>query len=231
MLNRLVLETENYVYVYHTGTFPHPLYMGMTKDAYNSVKSSFKVSCFIRTSHSYEENKKEVEYEHSLGKDGAYPMGIKLKDSIACLDEFYKDALQDVFIDFKQSIYLIDRDSWLGVQLSGFDIVRYDLDMDFNYDAIKMGAAAIDFSNLANEYVMYGKRSDAFKTFLKTSYTGIKRYLAVEILEGTLKESKVSLISNFCSIDSLEKLNLNPKVSEMKVKYQYVLSEKSYICI
>ena len=218
-------------YVNHTGIFPHPLYMGMTKDAYHSVKSSFKVSCFIRTADSYEENKKEVEYEHSLGKDGAYPTGIKVKDSIACLDEFYKDALQDVFIDFKQSTYLIDRDNWLGVQLLGFDIVRYNLGMDFDYDVIKIGAGAIDFSNLANEYVVYGKRSDDFKTFLKTSYTGVKRYLAVEMLEGTLKESQASIVSNFCSIDSLEKLKCTPKVFEMEVKYQYVLPEKNYICI
>lgn len=229
MLNRLVLETENYVYVYHTGIIPHPLYMGMTKDAYNSVKSSFKVSCFIRTANSYEENKKEVEYEHSLGKDGDYPTGIKIKDSIACLDEFYKDALQDVFIDFKRSTYLIDRDSWLGVQLSGFDIVRYDLGMDFDYGAIKLGEVAIDFSNLANEHIMYGKKSDALQTFLKTSR--IKRYFAVEILEGILRKSQVSIISNFCCIDSLEELKCNLRVSEMEVKYQYVLSEKNYICI
>lgn len=91
-VKRLVFRSTNYVYVYHTGEeVPYMRFMGMTEQAYQSAKGTYKVLYCCEMNKTREEMVEDVYYEFSLDKDLRNICSKKPEESIACIDEFLSE--------------------------------------------------------------------------------------------------------------------------------------------
>lgn len=93
MIQRFVLRSTNYVYVYHSGgsELKYMRFMGMTESAYVSAKGTFKVLCFCSMYKDREETISEIKEDFSLDKSDRNVDANSVEESVACLDEFLKE--------------------------------------------------------------------------------------------------------------------------------------------
>lgn len=225
-MERVVLRTKNYVYVFHSGDLDNLMFMGMTCKAYESAKSVYNVSCFIRSYKDLDSSLEEIEEYFKLDSSlRSIPKNISKQQAIDCAKEFYSEGLDKIFSNFDRSQFIIDKLSWRGVLYKGEE--KLDLELlllldkgdfihKFYLDNI------IDFSVLANEYVNFGKRSSIFSDYVKRLYMGDSRYMLLEIAEN----DDTTLISD---IINLPKLTVPIFDSSIEPKYFFSFGVKHLI--
>lgn len=211
-----MLRTKNYVYVFHSGGLDTLMFMGMTYKAYESAKSVYNVSCFIRSYEGLDSNLEEIEEDFKLDSNlRSIPKNIPKQQAIDCVKEFYSEGLDKKFSNFDRSQFIIDKLSWRGVLYKGEDKLDLELlsDKDDFTHKFYLGNT-IDFSVLANEYVIRGKCTSIFKDYVKRIYMGDSRYMLLEIAEN----DDTTLISD---IINLPKLTVPIFDSSIKPKYTF----------
>lgn len=215
-MEKVVLRTKNYVYVFHSGDLDSLMFMGMTYKAYESAKSIYNVSCFIRSYEGLGSNLEEIEEDFKLDSNlRSIPKNIPKQQAIDCVKEFYSEGLDKKFSNFDRSQFIIDKLSWRGVLYKGEDKLDLELlsDKDDFIHKFYLGNT-IDFSVLANEYVIRGKRTSIFKDYVKRIYMGDSRYMLLEIAEN----DDTTLISD---IINLPKLTVPIFDSSIEPKYTF----------
>lgn len=215
-MEKVVLRTKNYVYVFHSGGLDTLMFMGMTYKAYASAKSVYNVSCFIRSYEGLDSNLEEIEEDFKLDSNlRSIPKNIPKQQAIDCVKEFYSEGLDKKFSNFDRSQFIIDKLSWRGVLYKGEDKLELELlsDKDDFINKFYLGNT-IDFSVLANEYVIRGKRTLIFKDYVKRIYMGDSRYMLLEIAEN----DDTTLISD---IINLPKLTVPIFDSSIEPKYTF----------
>lgn len=217
-MERVVLRTKNYVYVFHSGGLDTLMFMGMTYKAYESAKSVYNVSCFIRSYEGLDSNLEEIEEDFKLDSNlRSIPKNIPKQQAIDCVKEFYSEGLDKKFSNFDRSQFIIDKLSWRGVLYKGEDKLDLELLSDKGDFINKFYLGnTIDFSVLANEYVIRGKRTLIFKDYVKRIYMGDSRYMLLEIAEN----NDTTLISD---IINLPKLTVPIFDSSIEPKYTFNL--------
>lgn len=213
-----MLRTKNYVYVFHSGGLDTLMFMGMTYKAYESAKSVYNVSCFIRSYEGLDSNLEEIEEDFKLDSNlRSIPKNIPKQQAIDCVKEFYSEGLDKKFSNFDRSQFIIDKLSWRGVLYKGEDKLDLELLSDKGDFINKFYLGdTIDFSVLANEYVIRGKRTLIFKDYVKRVYMGDSRYMLLEIAEN----NDTTLISD---IINLPKLTVPIFDSSIEPKYTFNL--------
>lgn len=215
-MEKVVLRTKNYVYVFHSGGLDTLMFMGMTYKAYESAKSVYNVSCFIRSYEGLDSNLEEIEEEFKLDSNlRSIPKNIPKQQAIDCVKEFYSEGLDKKFSNFDRFQFIIDKLSWRGVLYKGEDKLDLELlsDKDDFIHKFYLGNT-IDFSVLANEYVIRGKRTLIFKDYVRRIYMGDSRYMLLEIAEN----DDTTLISD---ITNLPKLTVPIFDSSIEPKYTF----------
>ena len=108
-MEKVVLRTKNYVYVFHSGDLDNLMFMGMTYKAYESAKSVYNVSCFIRSYEGLDSNLEEIEEDFKLDSNlRSIPKNIPKQQAIDCVKEFYSEGLDKKFSNFDRSQFIID---------------------------------------------------------------------------------------------------------------------------
>lgn len=220
-MEKVVLRTKNYVYVFHSGGLDTLMFMGMTYKAYESAKSVYNVSCFIRSYEGLDSNLEEIEEDFKLDSNlRSIPKNIPKQQAIDCVKEFYSEGLDKKFSNFDRSQFIIDKLSWRGVLYKGEDKLDLELLSDKGDFINKFYLGnIIDFSVLANEYVIRGKRTLIFKDYVKRIYMGDSRYMLLEIAEN----NDTTLIFD---IINLPKLTVPIFDSSIEPKYTFNLGVK-----
>lgn len=230
-MERVVLRTKNYIYVFHSGDLDTIMFMGMTYKAYESAKGSFNVSCFIHPYKGLDGDLEEIEEDFKLDSSiRNIPKNITKQQAIDCAKEFYSEGLDKIFSNFKKSQFIIDKSSWRGVFYKGTDKDKLNLKLlsekdDFTYKFDSSNV--IDFSVLANEYVNFGKRSSIFSDYVKRLYMGDSRYMFLEVAES----DDTTLISDIINLPKLVVPADNILNSSIEPEYVFVFREKILMLI
>lgn len=181
-VNRLVLRSTNYVYVYHTGyEIKYMRFMGMTEQAYLSAKGSYKVLYCCEMNKTREEMIEDVHYEFSLDKDLRNIDSKRPEESIACIDEFLseiKPMLLSKYTDDNNYSVLFRRGDYEnGVIFSGLiypSIHQVDgkLDLHKAKDVKLLGSVKNNSSMLTSQLPFRSKKVITAISHLKNLYLG-----------------------------------------------------------
>ena len=179
---RLIFKSTNYVYVYHTGyEIQHMRFMGMTEQAYQSAKGSYKVLYFCGMGKTREEMIEDVHYEFSLDKDLRNIDSKHPEESIACIDEFLSEIkhmlLSKYLNDNKYSVLFRKGNYEKGVIFSDFiypSIHQVDgkLDLHKAKDVKLLGSLKNNSSMLTSQLPFRSKKVITAISHLKNMYLG-----------------------------------------------------------
>lgn len=232
MLKRFILNSTNYLYVFHTGDFTGMKFMGMTEEAYRKAKGTYKVWCFPSTRDTLESTIAEIEEDfyagETYGKDCMnISKGVKKEDAIVCAREFYSEAMgNDCIKDLKVQYYLVDKSRKNGVLYNNFNELSY-----YKSEMVEIVPkldtnVVVDFSSLLEEDIDFGKKSTSFGKYISGCYNGDSRYCVIGIAENsntTIVVLGVNIVpSMIADFDSLEELFLKES------RYSFYFLENRY---
>ncbi|MCM1214986.1 MAG: hypothetical protein NC548_10755 [Lachnospiraceae bacterium] len=111
MYKRLVLKSDNYVYVYHSGMKPNEFcFMGMPKSDYLNSTGKYYVYCWVRVDESLSNAIQRIEEDLS-SEEPNIPVGVTRIMAIQCATEFYEQVRDSYLQDFciREYAVLIDK--------------------------------------------------------------------------------------------------------------------------
>lgn len=208
MLKRLVIKSNGYVYVYHSGFADSMRFMGMTEESYNKAKGSFKVLCFVCMGDSYMVTEKAIQEDYQAGKDyGLDYMNISdrksINKSLDCAKNFFENIVGDcpIFKNTNSSFYFVDWTTGKGVRLYGSADLNYPkTETELGKDlciADSIEGTVIDFSKLINDTVEGKRKSMSIKNICRNSYIWASKYCRLLISEN----DRYSMIGLFSAVN------------------------------
>lgn len=235
MLGRLVLESRNFLYVYHSGSVDRMHFMGMTPQAYKSAKGSYKVCCFPGAHMNLKECIEEIEEDFENGKlYGKDYMninsGLSKEKSIDCAKEFYGEVLDSQIISgLETKNFLVDKDTGLGIEYKNYDKIEFCVRDDVTVDvSSKLNTdVVVGFKELLKEKVCFAKKSNRLLEFINKRSTRNSRYVVLSISENSFASIVDFFNINNTNIKEIEKVNEIFKNANTDV--EYVLYDCAYI--
>lgn len=209
MLKRLVINSNGYVYVYHSGFAGGTHFMGMTEESYKKAKGSYKVLCFVSLNDSYMDIEKTIREDYQSGKDyGLDYMNISdhksIDKSLDCARNFFENVVDNcpIFKNTSNSFYFVDLDTGKGVRLYGSDDLNCypKTEVTFGRDmciADSIEGTVIDFSKLINDSVEGKRKVIPVKNLCRNGYIWSSKYCRMLISEN----EKYSMIGLFSAVN------------------------------
>lgn len=209
MLERLVIKSNGYVYVHHSGLASRMQFMGMTEESYKKAKGSYKVLCFVCIKDSYEDAEVIIREDYQSGKDyGLDLMNISdhksIDKSLDCARNFFENVVVNcpIFKNTRNSYYFVDLDTGKGVRLYGND----DLDC-YPKTEVTLGrdmciadcieGTVIDFRRIINDFVGGKRKVIPVKNLCRNSYIWSSKYCRILISEN----GEYSMIGLFSAVN------------------------------
>lgn len=244
MYSRLLFETEKYVYVYHSGSdFSCGMYMGMTKDAYERAKGSFKVTYFtsyVDLEKSFDDSElkaleeeciKDIETRYKDDKlydnksDCTY-RGIKIEDTIDCMRDFvYKivPKLKEMYNGTEKYSILVEKKTRKGVILKNYDYAGPStVDLVKYIDSINR--SIIDMTGVLEESVKF-RSVIRLSDYSNRLYNGESGFLVVSIYA----KDEVDLVSIRNVLLESESQEIFKKLTDGKeCEYVWELGKQHY---
>ena len=107
-----MIESNGYVYVYHSGLADSMKFMGMSEDSYKKAKSSYKVLCFVCIGNSYMDTEEIIREDYQSGEEeehGLDYMNISdnksIDKSLDCAKNFFENVVGTFKKDVNNSFY------------------------------------------------------------------------------------------------------------------------------
>lgn len=207
MLKNLVIESNGYVYVYHSGVADRMHFMGMTEESYKKAKGSYKVLCFVSICNSYADTEEIIREDYQSGEDEEHGLDyMNISDnksidrSLDCAKNFFENVV-DTFKDVNNSFYFVDLDTGKGVKFydsiySGYFKTETTLGKDMCI-ADSIEGTIVDFSKLINDSVEGRRRNSLVKNICRNSYIWRSKYCRMIISEN----DEYSMIGLFSGVN------------------------------
>lgn len=236
MLKRLILKSENYVYVYHSGNIDDIQFMGMTEEAFNSARGSYNCCCWVRAQKGFENTRDDIVEDFKLEPcDRQTPSGITQEKAIDCAEEFFTQVVENFKKNYMTDIeyYLVDMETMKGVNVLDKDDIKIsctsdEIIVDLNSDKdnetdVVLGDILVDCSELFKKKSNIGRRGVVtLKEYTKELYRGDSRYRIIGVGEGSgntiidigwgIDQSRIAdsdILESLLSLDSEYILTLN----------------------
>mgnify|MGYP004590015033 CR=1 FL=1 len=210
MLKRLAIESNGYVYAYHSssGDIQSIKFMGMTEESYRKAKGSFNVLCYVKNNGCYTQACNEIKEDYEVGKThGKSQMGISdnksIEDSMKCAKNFYENVkgVSPTLKDLESALYFVDLKTGKGIKLKVEDIASYVYCIEDEFEektiSIKdnIEGTVVDFGRLLSESIISNNEEISLRAELKR-YRNTSRYCRFCISEN----SECSLTSLFSGV-------------------------------
>lgn len=236
MLKELVIKSNGYVYVYHSGLTNSIRFMGMTEESYKKAKSSYKVLCFVCIGDSYADTEEIIREDYKSGEDeehGLDYMNISdnksIDKSLDCAKNFFENVV-DTFKDVNNSFYFVDLDTGKGVKLhdsfvSGYPKTETTLGKDVCI-ADSIEGTVVDFSKLINDSVEGRRKNSLVKNLCRNSYIWKSKYCRMIISEND-KYSMIGLFSGV-NVDGIPDIQVVEDILKKDTDIVYEPNEVAY---
>ena len=237
MLKKLVIRSNGYVYVYHSGLTDSMRFMGMTEESYKKAKGSYKVLCFVCIGDSYAETEEIIREDYQQGEDeerGLDYMNISdnksIDKSLDCAKNFFENVKGTFKKDVNNSFYFVDLDTCKGVKLhdsiySGYPKTETTCGKDVCI-ADSIEGTVVDFSKLINDSVEGRRKNLSVKNICKNSYIWKSKYCRMIISEND-KYSMISLFSGV-NVDGIPDIQVVEDILKKDADIIYEPNEIAY---
>lgn len=237
MLKKLVIESNGYVYVYHSGLADSMRFMGMSEDSYKKAKSSYKVLCFVCIGDSYEETEEIIREDYKSGEEeehGLDYMNISdnksIDKSLDCAKNFFENVVGTFKKDVNNSFYFVDLDTGKGVKLhdsiySGYPKTETMLGKDVCI-ADSIEGTVVDFNKLINDSVEGRRKNLLVKNICRNSYIWRSKYCRMIISEND-EYSMIGLFSGV-NVDGIPDIQVVEEILKKDTDIAYEPNEIAY---
>lgn len=237
MLKKLVIESNGYVYVYHSGLVDRMQFMGMSEESYKKVKSSYNVLCFVCIGDSYVDTEKIIREDYQSGEEhGLDYMNISdhksIDRSLDCAKNFFENVVGScsIFKNTNNSFYFVDLDTGKGVKLHGsIDLGYPKTETMLGKDvciADSIEGTVVDFSKLINDSVEGRRKNSLVKNLCKNSYIWKSKYCRMIISEND-EYSMIGLFSGV-NVDGIPDIQVVEEILKKDTNIVYEPNEIAY---
>ena len=237
MLKKLVIESNGYVYVYHSGLVDRMQFMGMSEESYKKAKGSYKVLCFVCIGDSYVDTEKIIREDYQSGEEhGLDYMNISdhksIDRSLDCAKNFFENVVNNcpIFKNTNNSLYFVDLDTGKGVKLhgsidSGYPKTETMLGKDVCI-ADSIEGTVVDFSKLINDSVEGKRKNSLVKNLCKNSYIWKSKYCRMIISEND-EYSMIGLFSGV-NVDGIPDIQVVEEILKKDTDIIYEPNKTAY---
>lgn len=238
MLKNLVIESNGYVYVHHSGLADGMRFMGMSEDSYKKAKGSYKVLCFVCIGDSYMDTEETIREDYKSGKDlGLEYMNISdhksIDKSLDCAKNFFENVVNNcpIFKNTNNSLYFVDLDTGKGVRLYGsiglncYPKTETTLGRDMCI-ADSIEGTVVDFSKLINDSVEGRRKNSLVKNICRNRYIWRSKYCRMIISEND-EYSMIGLFSGV-NVDGIPDIQVVEDILKKDTDIAYEPNEIAY---